>query len=332
MTQNSFALAVLGMHRSGTSALTGSLGHLGVDLGDEMRAPHRGVNEKGYWEHLGILRVHERILADLGSSWDDVRPLPDGWWMSARLADDRNAIVEILRRDFSGKPFWGVKDPRLCRLVPLWRDIFSELGCRSGYVMTYRSPVEVARSLAKRDGFTTEKSALIWLENNLAAERSTRGASRVFIGFDGLLANPRATFSHIENVLEVRLPKRFDDAAETLREFLTPQLRHHDGAERPAEIRFGSAHDLVRDVEAALRESCLGETDATRAQWEDLGRRYATHVANYEAAITSHLSDLQERVRELQRSLEDVTSSASWQVFRPLRKMERLVSRAFEKV
>ncbi len=325
--KHTFALAVLGMHRSGTSALTGALGLLGVDLGRDFRAPHRGVNEKGYWAHLGILRVHERLLAELGSSWDDVRPLPPNWWRSPAVTPYRLEIEGIVLRDFASKRVWGVKDPRMCRLAPLWREAFAQIGCRSGYVLTHRHPLEVARSLARRDEFSLEKSALVWIENHLAAERATRGAPRVFTSFDGLLSDPHGTLASLESLLDFRFPVRPADAVDALHEFLTPRLRHHVVSGPVADPSLGALADLVEDVYETLEASRVGESAATRAAWEDLDRRYAESVAGYEEAITSHIADLQERIHELERSLDDVRASASWQVTRPLRKVGYLVSR-----
>src|ERR1700690_93442 len=74
----STALVVLGMHRSGTSALTGMLHHLGVALGSRLMAASPD-NPRGYWEHSDIVATHERLMAALGWGWDDIRSLPAGF-------------------------------------------------------------------------------------------------------------------------------------------------------------------------------------------------------------------------------------------------------------
>ena len=68
----STALFVLGMHRSGTSALTGLLHRLGVVLGEHL-LPASEDNPRGYWENADIVAVHERLMASLGWTWDDIR-------------------------------------------------------------------------------------------------------------------------------------------------------------------------------------------------------------------------------------------------------------------
>ena len=77
MQQNT-AVIVLGMHRSGTSALAGTLQRLGLDLGDGLM-PANAENERGFFEHLEIVDIHDRLLATLDSSWDDPNSLEPGW-------------------------------------------------------------------------------------------------------------------------------------------------------------------------------------------------------------------------------------------------------------
>src|ERR1700721_285115 len=96
----SSAILVLGMHRSGTSALTGMLHHLGVALGERLM-PATGDNPRGYWEHTDIVDVHQKILVALGSSWDDIRPLPAGFEHSPAAVEGRHEMAAILRRDFA---------------------------------------------------------------------------------------------------------------------------------------------------------------------------------------------------------------------------------------
>ena len=69
---NSKAVIVLGMHRSGTSALAGMLSLLGIQFGRSLFPP-QADNPRGYWEHREIVDLDDRMLMALGSSWDDMR-------------------------------------------------------------------------------------------------------------------------------------------------------------------------------------------------------------------------------------------------------------------
>ena len=70
---------VLGMHRSGTSALTGLLHRLGFCLGDRLLEAST-ANEKGYFESVDILLKNEVIFSLLNSHWYEPSPLPEQWW------------------------------------------------------------------------------------------------------------------------------------------------------------------------------------------------------------------------------------------------------------
>ena len=73
------ALLILGMHRSGTSALARVVNLLGAQLGSRLLEPQTGINKQGFWEHADVVSGHEALLGDLDSAWYDVRALPGDW-------------------------------------------------------------------------------------------------------------------------------------------------------------------------------------------------------------------------------------------------------------
>ena len=92
------ALLVLGMHRSGTSAVTRVLNLLGAHLGSELLAT-KADNKRGFWEHAEVVAVHERLLTALGRAWHDTRELPYGWLDSIAGRKARGEIIALIRRD-----------------------------------------------------------------------------------------------------------------------------------------------------------------------------------------------------------------------------------------
>ena len=222
------AVLVLGMHRSGTSALTRVLNLLGVDLGESLLPAHAD-NEAGYWEHEEIVLVHDRLLAALGTAWDDPTPLPAAVQLGETARPFRDELLGIVARDFGGSPLWGLKDPRLCRLLPLWKSILAESGVHARAVLTMRDPNEVAASLSRRDGIPAGKSQLLWLDHCLRAERDSRGMPRAFVAFDRLLSDWRGVMERVGRELAIDRLLRFDENAAAVEGFLDPRLRHHSG-------------------------------------------------------------------------------------------------------
>ncbi len=225
-TKTNKAIAVLGMHRSGTSAMAGVLNILGVDLGQTFLPPNE-YNEKGYWEHADINDTHERLLTALGSSWDDIYSRPERWWKSKDVGSFSLEIINIIKRDFSNSPLWGIKDPRLCRLLPFWMNIFRKLGCGPSFIIISRHPYEVAESLGKRDGFLNEKSYILWLEHVIEVEKGTRGFPRIFVNYDRLLNDWRSVLEQIASSLSLKWPKDLSKVSDEIDQFLTPALKHH---------------------------------------------------------------------------------------------------------
>jgi hypothetical protein len=225
---DTMAILVLGMHRSGTSAVTGCLQALGVDLGPYLMAADP-TQPKGYFEHAEIVGIHDDLMAAFDSSWDDPRSLPEGWERDPRVRPFRAQLMEIIRRDFISKPLWGAKDPRLCRLLPLWLTMLGELSVPVRAICVLRHPTEVAASLALRNGFSAEKSGLLWLRYALEAERHSRCVPRVTLRYNDLLRDWRTNLQHVAHCLGIEWPEPYDDAAPALSAFLERALRHHLG-------------------------------------------------------------------------------------------------------
>ena len=182
------ALLVAGMHRSGTSALTRTLSLVGGALASKLAGGVAGDNDLGFWEPVEVVALHDRALASAGSAWDDVSRFPEDWFASDVGRAFGDELLALLRREFAEVPLFAIKDPRLCRLVPLWLAVLPRLGVRAQFVLPLRSPAEVAASLKARNDFPLAKGYLVWLRNVLDAEWATRGQERVFVTYEGLLA------------------------------------------------------------------------------------------------------------------------------------------------
>jgi O-antigen biosynthesis protein len=217
-------LVVLGMHRSGTSALTRILNLLGVELGGPLLPPQPD-NQTGFWEHADAVALDERLFAALGSSWQDPRPLPAKWWESGAARALRAEAVAILRSGLGAAPLVGLKDPRLCRLLPFWLPAFDEAKLAPAFVILTRDPAAVAASLEARDHIGPWKAHLLWLEYLLAAEELTRRHARVFVDYERMAADWRACASRIAQGLGVQWPVPPEQAAGQIEGFLRPAVR-----------------------------------------------------------------------------------------------------------
>lgn len=225
-TPESRSVLVLGPHRSGTSAVARVLNLLGVDLGRSMLPP-KFDNRHGYWEHQTIFELHERLLSRAGSSWHDYRPMPPGWRERPEVEAIRGELAAFLASEFRDKPLWGVKDPRLCSVLPLWLEVLEELGAEPAFVVVVRNPLEVAESLERRDRFSPAKCRLLYLAQMLSALHHTRGRRRAFVCYDRLLGDWRPVVAEVGRELGIDWPHAPAERAAEIDAFLRPSERHH---------------------------------------------------------------------------------------------------------
>ncbi len=219
-------IVVLGMHRSGTSALSRVLNLLGVELGHQM-LPAAEDNPKGFWENQKILEIHEELLNALGSSYDDVHTLPESWWLRDEIVGFKERLKKAVQQEFGSSTLFGIKDARISVLCPLWLNVFKEMSVEPHFIVVARHPAEVAASLFKRNGYSFEKSYLLWLQHILDAELWSRPHTRTFVAYDDLLANWRTTVESIGKSLSVSWPVSPDKITKEVESFLDPSLRHH---------------------------------------------------------------------------------------------------------
>jgi O-antigen biosynthesis protein len=295
----STAVMVLGMHRSGTSALTGVLHHLGVALGGNLMAP-TSDNPRGYWEQADIVDIHNKALAAYGLAWDDIRPVPPALLHDGPVARDLSAI---LVREFADAPLWGLKDPRLCRLMPLWLPLLAQLRVGPRFVLALRHPADVAASLAVRDGINESCAAILWLRHVLEAERGSRGFPRSIVHYEDLVAPggwPGA-MTRIGVELGLTFPASEADAA--VDAFLAPELRHHRARAAKLSGWVAAVYDAFVTGAPSLSDTC----DAVQRELDHAGELFLPVLGQ---TVTA-LSDMRAQRQAQDRVVADLSTQLS---------------------
>jgi len=129
--KNSKGLAILGMHRSGTSTLAGTMRANGIYFGDVL---HKGSprNAKGFHEPRALLYMHEDLLLKNGGAWHDP-PSAISW------DPLHKAVRDLFIESRSDKPLWAFKDPRTLLVLEGWLEVLPNLK----FVGIFRHPAEV---------------------------------------------------------------------------------------------------------------------------------------------------------------------------------------------
>lgn len=254
------AILVLGMHRSGTSALSGVASMLAGST-PRTPAPPTHDNQLGYWESQALMHANEELLASATSSWDDWKRLRSEWFRSEAAKSFHERLKEVLASEFGEPPLIVVKDPRVCRLMPIFLTVLEDLNLEAKALFALRNPLEVANSLNQRDGFSIPKSILLWMRNNLDAEFHSRNLPRSFIDYSALLTDWRSQMTRAANDIDIVWPNFSDATAAEIDRFVRADLhRQRSGIE---EIRAHPDVSLVaREVWRCLSEMAQGQDNA----------------------------------------------------------------------
>jgi len=227
---NPRALIVLGAHRSGTSALAGALAQMGFHPGSSLLPAVQGVNNNGFFEDQRVVDLNDRILAILGRDWRWSTPLPEGWRERSDLNEARLEARQLLEEQQTHGS-WLLKDPRLCKLLPLWLPELRALDVIPSIVLIHRDMREVSQSLIKRDQLTAARSESIWLDHLLAAEHCTRGLPRALVHYNQLLDRPEQILASLANWLSHPLDnEQLKKASATV----SKSQKHHEASQLPA--------------------------------------------------------------------------------------------------
>ena len=324
--ENTPCLFIMGMHRSGTSATTGALRCLGVELGKNLYHGHTGINPKGYFENSKLADTNDEILYKIGSSWDDILPREDSWWKSADLAPLKSKLSKHLVSDFSGSPLWAVKDPRMCRLLPLWLEIMESLNRSPHFLFVIRSPEEVYQSLNKRDGFSREKALLLWNLHYLEAVTQSEGYNRSFMTFDNFLSNPTKELGRIERELGLEFPIPVSAAHNLLDKFVSKNLRHHSSL--PSSSNEKTPLNLItRNLENKLKMLSNSDAEKTNVNFTDTEKQLSDYLASFNPTFAEHARSIARSRGNEKLALIRIFRSWSWVAGKPIRFIERLLGR-----
>jgi hypothetical protein len=249
MASRGVAFVVMGMHRSGTSAMARVLNLCGAHLPARLLPPRLDDNVKGFWEPLEVVLLNQRILHALGGSWDQVTfDLPESGELIDEFVEDAQAVLDT---EYGAREIVVIKDPRICVLAPLWHRALLAAGFRPVYIVTVRHPMEIARSLEARGDMSARQGLSLWHEytKRILAFAET-APDVVFTTFDELLQDWRG--------LMASFCQRFDVGLDTVGNapvvdaYLNPDLRRQHVSE---ELLADSDPEMTAIAE--LYQDCL---------------------------------------------------------------------------
>jgi len=191
-------IIVAGMHRSGTSALTSALSSSGIYLGDDDELSGKSwENPQGFFERIDIRAVSDEILLGSGADWWKVSGFDPENSNHASLLDARRRLRRIVDGLNASERSWVVKEPRMSLLLPVLRGNFTN----PLILICCRHPVEVARSLRRRNGFPMRAGLALWEAYMVAVVRHAAPLQHELIHYQELLDEPETVLSRIKSAL-----------------------------------------------------------------------------------------------------------------------------------
>ena len=226
MKREKLGAVIMGMHRSGTSLLTGIFSSLGFNPGKTIMIPQPD-NPEGFWENQKVVDIHDSFFTSRKLSWDYVGDIPSHYFSEPCAAKYREELENIFCKDYSEEKRWVMKDPRICRLFPLWKNILKHSNHEIVYFLLFRNPEEVYKSLNKRAGFSRGKSYLLWLRHVIDSERYTRGSQRIFINFANFRNHPVEVINLLINRLDLKEKISEENIRNVVEDRYKEDLVHH---------------------------------------------------------------------------------------------------------
>ncbi|HEX2281191.1 MAG TPA: sulfotransferase, partial [Thermomicrobiales bacterium] len=211
-------VAIVGMHRSGTSMVAKLLQRAGLSLGEEADLmPPAEENPEGFYEHLQFVKLNDEVLNVAGAGWDC--PPAAGFDWDDTALDPFRARARRLAIPLQERLPWGWKDQRTSLTLPFWRSAFGPLRI----VAVVRNPLEVVTSLHRRNAFSTALGLTLW---QIYAERILEDTSpdeRLITHYDSYFLEPDREIARVLDYLELNRGQNL----QRLKTGAVPELRHY---------------------------------------------------------------------------------------------------------
>ena len=211
-------ICIIGMHRSGTSLIAKLLYQCGLYLGseDQLLGANSG-NADGHFEHKGFLKINDALLHHFGASWE-FPPQHRGNSQESPALERLRAEAKALIAELSIRSPWGWKEPRTTVLLPFWKSLVPRLR----FVICVRSPLEVAKSLAKRNKIPVEQGMILWHAYMRAALEDSAGSPRMITHYEDFFIDPAVETDRLVRFCELQRPANGSLSESGLRR----ELRH----------------------------------------------------------------------------------------------------------
>jgi hypothetical protein len=291
---------VLGMHRSGTSVVGGVLEQMGFYWGDaEMGLPADEDNPKGYWERKDVVDLNDEILRACDARWNGVVSLLQ---REKELPDSFQSKIQNIINQFNSHTPWFIKDPRLCLTLPLWLQAMTH----PLVILVFRHPIQVAKSLNKRDNIPISVGLALWQVYYTQALAYTRDLPKLSIQHDRLMSQPVEVWRQLHDFFcnnNISLSEKLSE--EKILDLIDPNLfRQKSDSQLEENFMTTSQCELWRRL--SQNDSLLvDEAIALSPRDKEVLEFYGRHI-KLEEKFQQLTDESQQTIRILRKQLSDL--------------------------
>ena len=205
-------IIVLGIYSSGTSMVAGILANLGIDMGDCGYGKDADkVNPKGYFEDRDFSCVNHSIYRHLRRDYIGI--LEADYKRIERGNDNRTEELKKELKDYikkrNKKKVWGVKDPRMVPLFPLYQKHLEN----PYIIIIRRSGKDITSSLRRKSGRSQSAVNMVFnthfkILNGIKTDLIKRKWKFIELEYNDFLSDPRGQVQKICDFIEVKINKK----------------------------------------------------------------------------------------------------------------------------
>ena len=262
----------------------------------------RVENPKGFWERRDIRQICDRLLLSAGATWWNIASFDQKNIPHAVLAAQRRKFKKVVSA-LDEHAVWIIKEPRLCLLLPVLRDYVKNPIC----IYIYRNPLEVARSLQARNGFSIASGLALWEAYNLHALSAFEGLPCIPVFYEALMLHPVETLNALVEELDdlaVGHPIKPPDRG-LIEQFIDPGLYHKRATNEETEDYLLASQ---RALWSRLRSgNALGDYEGASISGATKQHLLDLEAVGYGAAIKARdktIDDLKARAERVNAALE----------------------------
>jgi GT2 family glycosyltransferase len=264
-------------------------------------------NVKGFFEDLDVFRLNEQMLDELDIRWDFPTLIPDIDFSDHQFAVGIKQAAELLKERSDHQQTFAVKDPRLCILLPVWLEAARTAGFSTSLLVAVRNPLDVAKSIERRNNYTLDKGLSLWLSYNfrLLATLVDVAAEPLVVDYRNFLSNP---YHELERIGRFLVGNRFNEltngnAVKTfVSDFLDPELCHANSSEHDL-LKWQGSSSTVARLYKCFSEFAVGAWSKRRAieVTRSLPEPSALEAKFYRQQLGEFASEREQLSEELER-------------------------------